>query len=181
MSLFGQTGGTPGPEGQRPEAPVPARPPIPWYRRPAVVVLAALAVALVLNLVEVKLLTPDPVPTQPTQPPTPFDVNTGREDSHLGRVVAADLEQTQTDPAAWSHVTQIRVLSLSIVVIQVDTRSDAVAERVCKQARHYMFSPSPYGPKLRRLIIFSMIDPPRQLIGLADKNDACVSIREANP
>lgn len=143
--------------------------------------LAALAVALVLNLVEVKLLTPDPVPTQPTQPPTPFDVNTGREDSHLGRVVAADLEQTQTDPAAWSHVTQIRVLSLSIVVIQVDTRSDAVAERVCKQARHYMFSPSPYGPKLRRLIIFSMIDPPRQLIGLADKNDACVSIREANP
>jgi hypothetical protein len=30
--------------------------PTPWYRRPAVVVLAALAVALVLNLVEVKLL-----------------------------------------------------------------------------------------------------------------------------
>jgi len=146
--------------------------PAPWYRRPAVVVLAALAVALVLNLVEVKLLAPDPVPTQPTRPPMPFDVDTGREDSHLGRVVAADLEQTQADPAAWSHVTQVRVVSLSVVVIQVDTRSDAVAERVCEQARRYLFSPSPYGPKLRRLMIFSMIAPPRQLIGLDDKNDA---------
>ena len=37
--------------------------PTPWYRRPAVVVLAALAVALVLNLVEVKLLAPDALPT----------------------------------------------------------------------------------------------------------------------
>jgi hypothetical protein len=57
-------------------------------------VLAALAVALVFNLVEVKLLAPDPVPTQPTRSPMPFDVDTGREDSHLGRVVAVDLEQT---------------------------------------------------------------------------------------
>ena len=101
--------------------------------------------ACVLNLVEVKLLAPDPAPTQPTRPPIPFDVDTGREDSHLGRVVAADLEQTQADPAAWSHVTQVRVASLSVVVIQVDTRSDAVAERVCEQARRYLFSPSPYG------------------------------------
>ena len=30
-------------------------------------------------------------------------------------------------------------------------------------------------------MIFSMIDPPRQLIGLDDKNDASVPIREANP
>jgi hypothetical protein len=56
-----------------------------------------------------------------------------------------------------------------------------VAERVCEQARRYMFSPSPYGPKLRRLMIFTMIDPPRQLIVLDDKNDACVPFREANP
>jgi hypothetical protein len=175
MSLFGETRVTPGPEGQRPKAPVPARPPTRRYRRPAVVVLAAVAVVLVLNLVEVKLLAPDPAPTQPTRPPMPFDVNTGREDSHLSRVVAADLEQTQTDPAAWSHVTQVRVVSLSVVVIQVDTRSDAMAERVCKQARRYMFSPSPYGPKLRRLMIFSVVSPPRQLIGLHDKNDACIA------
>jgi hypothetical protein len=175
MSLFGETRGTLGPEGQRPKAPVPARPPPRRYRRPAVVVLAAVAVVLVLNLVEVKLLAPDPAPTQPTRPPMPFDVNTGREDSHLSRVVAADLEQTQTDPAAWSHVTQVRVVSLSVVVIQVDTRSDAMAERVCKQARRYMFSPSPYGPKLRRLMIFSVVSPPRQLIGLHDKNDACIA------
>jgi hypothetical protein len=74
-------------------------------------------------------------------------------------------------------VTQVRVVSLSFVVIQVDTRSDAVAERVCEQVRRYLFSPSPYGPKLRRLMIFSLIDPPRQLIGL----DACVPIGEANP
>ena len=73
MSLFGQTVMTPGPEGQRPVAPVPSRPPTPWYRRPAVVVLVALAVALVLNLVEVKLLAPDPVPTQPTRPPVLID------------------------------------------------------------------------------------------------------------
>jgi hypothetical protein len=158
MSLFGRTVMTPGPEGQRPEAPVPRPTTHPLVPPPGVVVLAALAVAVVLNLVEMRLLAPDPVPTQSTRPPVPFDVDTGREDSHLSRVV-----------------------SLSVVVIQVDTRSDVVAERVCEQARRYMFSPSPYGPKVRHLMIFSMIDPPRQLIGLDDKNDACVPIREANP
>ena len=85
------------------------------------------------------------------------------------------MEQTQADPGAWSHVTQVSVVSLSVVFIQVDTRSDAVAERVFKQARRYMFSPSPYGPKLRRLKIFSIVSPPRQLISLDDKNDACVA------
>ena len=104
--------------------------------------------ACVLNLVEVKLLAPDPMPTQPTRPPMPFDVVTGRDDSHLSRVVAADLEQSQADPAAWSHVTQVRVVSVSVVVIQVDTRSDAVAERVCEQARRYLFSASPWVRKL---------------------------------
>jgi hypothetical protein len=176
MSLFGETGGTPGPEGQRPEAPVPGRPPTRRYRRPAVVLLAALAVALVLNVAEVKVLQRDPAPTRPPRLASlENDMGPSPQDIALGRVVAADLEQTQTDPGAWSHVTQIRVLSLSIVVIQVDTRSDAVAERVCKQARHYMFSPSPYGPKLRHLMILSIVDPPRQLIDLDDKNDACIA------
>ena len=44
-----------------------------------------------------------------------------------------------------------------------------MAERVCEQARRYMFSASPYGPKLCRLMIFSIVSPPRQLIGLDDK------------
>jgi hypothetical protein len=64
------------------------------------------------------------------------------------------MRKTQSDPAAWAHVTQVRVVSNNVVV-QVGTKSKAVVERVCRQARRYMYSPNPYGPKLRRLMIFS--------------------------
>ena len=66
ISLFHGTVETPGPGGERPEAPVLARPPIPWHRR-AVVALAALAVALGLNVIELKLAEQDAVPTRPTR------------------------------------------------------------------------------------------------------------------
>jgi hypothetical protein len=172
MSLFGETGVTPGPEGQRPNAPVPARPPTRRYRRPAVVVLAALAVALMLNVAEVNLLEPDPVSTQPTRLGNLMnDVGPTPQEIALGRIVADGMEQTQTDPVAWAHVIQVSVFT-GTIVIQVDTSSDGVVERVCKQARRYMFSPSPYGPKLRALRIYSTRG---QHIGLDDRNDACIA------
>jgi hypothetical protein len=65
-----------------------------------------------------------------------------------------------------------------IVTIQVATTSDAVVERVCAQARPYMYSPNPHGPHLRRLMIISHQGP---RIALDDKNDACLPIREENP
>ena len=173
MSLFGETVMPPGPEGERPEA--PARPLTPWYRRPAVVVLAAaLAFALVVDRVEHDL-----VRTPPTRPSRVVDDVMGSrpEDDELSRVVADGMEQTQTNPAAWAHVTQVSV-SAGSVVIQVGTRSDAVVERVCEQARRYMFSPNPYGPKLRHVMVLSSRGP---RIGLDDKNDACVPIREEKP
>jgi hypothetical protein len=179
MSLFGEPAVTPGPEGERPEAPVPARPPTPRYRQPVVVLLAALAVVLVLNVFEVNVLQPDPVRTRLTRPDMPIDlVGPTPEDIALGRIVARGLEETQTDSAAWAHVTQVRVVS-NIVVIQVGAKSDGVVERVCKQARRYIYSPNPYGPKLRRLMVFS--DPGRLIIGLDGKNDACVASRVDSP
>ena len=66
----------------------------------------------------------------------------------------------------------------NFVVVQVRTGSKAVVERVCKQARRYMYSPNPYGPKLRHLLVFS--DPGRLSIGLDSKNDACVASRLDN-
>ena len=47
MSLFGQTVVTTPDQKASGPRPPSRRPPTPWYRRPAVVVLAALAVALV--------------------------------------------------------------------------------------------------------------------------------------
>jgi hypothetical protein len=56
------------------------------------------------------------------------------------------MEQTPTDPATWAHVTQVRVVS-NIIVVQVGTKSKAVVERVCKQARRYVYSPQPLRPE----------------------------------
>ena len=80
------------------------------------------------------------------------------------------MEQTQTDPTTWAHVTQVRVVS-NIVVVQVGTKSKAVVERVCKQARRYVYSPNPYGSKLRRLMVLDYSELP--IIGLDGKDDAC--------
>jgi hypothetical protein len=74
MSLFGGSKQTTGLEGEPPGIPVPARPPIPWNRRLVVVVLAALAVVVVLNVVEVEVLHPDPVRTRLTRPDMPIDI-----------------------------------------------------------------------------------------------------------
>lgn len=140
--------------------------------------LATLALALVLNVIEVKLVEDHPAPTQPTHPPTPIDiVGPTPQELALTRVVADGMEKTQTDPAAWSHVTQVLAFTIGIVSIQVATKSDAVVERVCEQARRYMYSLNPYGPHLRRLLIVSRRGP---RIGLDDKNDACVAALEEN-
>ena len=177
MSPFGEDVATPETNGQRPKAHVPAWPPTPWMRRLGVMV-AALAVVLVLNVIEVNLAEHDPVPTQPTDP-QPIDfVGPTPADLALTQVVSYQMDTTETDPAAWSYVTEVRVVS-DTVVVQVGTRSQAVVERVCRQARRYMYSPNPYGPKLRRLMIFS--DPGRLIIGLDSNNDACFASRLMNP
>ena len=172
MSLFGPTVMPPGPDGERPASSVRARPSTPGNRWSAFVLVAALAVVLVVNVVHASLVDQDPVITQPTRLGNlANDRGPFPEDIALTPVVARGMGQTQTDPAAWAHVTQVRVVS-DFVVVQVRTRSKAVVERVCKQARRYMYSPNPYGPKLRHLLVFG--DPGRLSIGLDGKNDACV-------
>ena len=96
----------------------------------------------------------------------------------LTQVVFYQMDKTETDPAAWSHVTEVRVVG-DTVVVQVGTRSEVVVERVCRQVRRYVYSPNPYGPKLRRLLVFS--DPGWLIIGLDSKIDACVASRLENP
>jgi hypothetical protein len=172
MSLFGETEMTPGPEGERPEAPVPTRPPIPWHRR-AVVVLAALAVALVLNVIEGNQVEQAPVPTQTTHQLQPIDIlGPSPEDRMLTVVVAQGMEEAQTDPDAWSHVTDISTIGPS-VIITVDTASKAIVERICKQARRYMHTPNPYGPKMSGDLLIR--NRQRVPFDLGDKNDACVA------
>ena len=178
MSLFGQTVMPPGPDGARPATPVPGRPPSPWNRWWPVVVLAALTVVLVWNVIDASQVEPDPVTTQTTLGIPTDIVGPMPQDIALTPVVSRSMGQTQTDPAAWAHVSQVRVVS-SLVVVQVHTGSKAVVERVCKQARRYIYSPNPYGPKLRHLLVSSY---PEQLsIGLDGKNDACVAHRPDNP
>jgi hypothetical protein len=63
MSLFGETVDTPGPDGERPKTSVPARPPS-RYRRPALVVLTALAIMLAWSVVEATV-PPAPPPAPP--------------------------------------------------------------------------------------------------------------------
>ena len=146
MSLFGHMVTLPGPDGERPASPVPARPSTPWFRR-LVVVLAALTALLMLRVLE-----RDPVPERPRQ-----TGNFGNEDIPrpaqiaLNRAVADGMRQIRTDHGAWSQVTNVLVLG-DAVIIGVNTRSVAVVERVCQQARRYIDSPNPY-PNLRRLII----------------------------
>jgi hypothetical protein len=87
------------------------------------------------------------------------------EDIALTQVVVNGMAETQTDPAAWSHVTQVLAFGSAggTVTIQVATTSDAVVERVCEQARRYMYSPNPSARTCD------------------DKNDACLPIREESP
>jgi hypothetical protein len=173
--LFGETGMTPGPEGERSEVSVPARPPTPWYRRSVFVVLAALAVALVLTVVEANLVERDPVSTASTHRGRHFDYRGPRlEDNMLSVVVFEGMYETQTDPVAWSHVTEVSTLGPS-VDITVDTGSKAMVERICEQARRYMYSPNPYGPKMGGTL--RIRSRHGDLLGLRGKNDACVADR----
>ena len=168
MSLFGETGMTPGADSERPQAPVPPPPPTPWHRR-AVVVLVVLAVALVLSVIEVNRAEHDAVPTQSTPAGEPWnDLGPTPEDIALTPVVAAGMREAQTDPAAWSHVTQVQVV-LRNVWILVDTGSRAVLKRVCEQARRYLRSAN--DPEWRGLRIFTLRGGEG---GLDDLNDACV-------
>jgi hypothetical protein len=177
MSLFGPTV-PPGPDGERPASPVRARPPTPGNRSWAVVLVAALAVVLVVNVVHARLVEQDSVTTQTTLGRLIDVLGFRPEDIALTPAVSRGMGQTQTDPAAWAHVSHIRVIS-KFVVVEVHTGSKAVVERVCKQARRYMYSPNPYGPKLRYLLVSSY--PERLSIGLDGKNDACVAHRPDNP
>jgi hypothetical protein len=175
VNLFGKPEST-GP-GDEPLL-VPARPTTPWNRRLAVV-LAIAAVTLVLNVIDGKLIEHDPESPQPTRLASlENDMAPRPEDIALTQVVARGMAQTQTDPAAWAHVTQVRVVS-NIVVVQVGTSSKAVVERVCKQARRYVYSPNPYGAKLRRLMVLGYSELP--IIGLDGKDDACVASRLEKP
>jgi hypothetical protein len=165
---------TSGPEGERSEVSVPARPPGPWYRRSVFVVLAALAVALVLNVIEANLVERDPVSTASTHRGRPWnDLDPGLDDIVLSVVVFEGMYETQTDPAAWSHVTEVPTFGPS-VDITVDTESKALVERICEQARRYMYSPNPYGPKMGGSL---RISRHRDLLVLRGKNDACVADR----
>jgi hypothetical protein len=173
MTLFDPTVMPLGPDGERPASPVRARPPTPGNRSWAVVLVAALAFVLVVNVVHARLVEQDAVTTQPRR----LGILTDRlgpfpEDIALTSVVSRGMGETQTDPAAWAHVSHVRVVS-RFVVVEVHTRSKAVVERVCKQARRYMYSPNPYGPKLRYLSVSSY--PERFSISLDGKNDACVA------
>jgi hypothetical protein len=81
--------GLPSPTREKPRL-GPVRPPTSWYRRPAVVVLAALAVALVLSAIEANRAEHDAVPTQSTHRGMPHnDVGARPEDIVLSVVVAA--------------------------------------------------------------------------------------------
>jgi hypothetical protein len=163
MSLFGGSLQTTEPDGEPPRVPAPARPPTPWSRWWPVVVVAALAVVLVWNVVDASRVEQDRVTAQTTLG-NPIDiVGPTPQDLALTQVVSSGMRKTQTDPAAWAYVAHVRVVSNNVVV-QVGTKSKAVVERVCRQARRYMYSPNPYGPKLQRLMIFS--NPGRLIIGL---------------
>jgi hypothetical protein len=167
----------PGPEGERPEDPLPTRPPSPCYRRSVFAVLAALAVALVLSVIEANVVEQGPVPTQSTHQGQPIDVLGPRpEDIMVSVVVTQGMDEAQTDPDAWSHVTEISTIGPS-VIITVDTESKALVERICEQARRYMYTPNPYGPKLGGDLLIRSRPGSRQgvFLGLGDKNDACVT------
>ena len=112
---------------------------------------------------EANLVEQGPVSTQSTHRGEPRDIMGSRpEDLALSVVVAQGMDEAQTDPAAWSHVTDISTIGPS-VIITVDTRSKALVERICEQARRYMYSPNPYGPKLGGdLVIRTAQDPASQ-------------------
>ena len=118
--------------------------------------VAALAVALVLSVIEANRVEHETVPTQSTYPGRPWnDLGRRSDDRALTPVVAAGMQQTQTDPDAWGYVARVNVVG-DIVVIHVrPSTSKAMAVRVCEQARRYLVSPDTYSPKLRDLIVVS--------------------------
>jgi hypothetical protein len=159
MSLFGEPAETPESEGER-----------PWNRW-VIIVLAALTVALALTVIAAKVFPRDPAPTRPPVG-RPWNDLPSEEDIRQGRGLAANLAATQTDPAAWSHVTHVGVVQ-DIGFIKVNTESAAVVERVCKQARRFLYGP--IGPKLRFVTISSQAGAPLRLTG---KNDSCAVVKD---